>query len=425
MCFTLKDHIQSHVAEEIRLTQSLQVQEKFSEYYKKYSVNLIPPSMIRQREFGFILLKEGIMLRHKSFENLGNLRSFLASTTPSDVYHSSAYYEKPEAVMKEKGWLGADLVFDIDADHIPTPCNKVHDRWICSSCGFAGLGACPDKCPSCEGARFDSRTWTCEACLESAKDETRKLLRILTEDFGLDDDKLSVYYSGNRGYHVHVESKSIHQLDSAARKEIADYTIGLGFTAGLHGLIGKGRIVIGPSSERTGWRASIASGVNEFLIHAENTDLEKLGLPKKIIDFLIKNRRTILSRLSESGWIDVKGVGVKSWNQIIDWIADRQASKIDTVVTTDIHRLIRLGGSLHGKTGFKKTKVPPFGLDQFDPLDEGVAFEDGEMVVNIVEAPRFRIGENYYGPFRKESKIALPTAAALFLLCRGAAQGVE
>jgi len=365
------------------------------------------------------------MLRHKSFGNLGALRSFLASTTPSDVYYSSAYYEKPEAGMKEKGWLGADLVFDIDADHIPTPCNKVHDRWICSNCGFAGLGACPDKCPSCEGARFDSNTWTCEACLESAKDETRKLLRILTEDFGLGDDELSVYYSGNRGYHVHVESKSIHLLDSTTRKEIADYIIGLGFTAELHGLTGKDRIMIEPLSERTGWRARIASGIKEFLTQANNRDLEKLGLAKNVIDFLIKNKQIILGRLSGKGWIDVKGVGAKSWSKIIDWIADRQASKIDTVVTTDIHRLIRLGGSLHGKTGFKKVEVSVSSLDQFDPLKEAVAFRDGQMIVDITEAPKFRVGYTHYGPFKNVSHKELPTAAAVFLLCKGAAQVVE
>ncbi len=53
----------------------------------------------------------------------------LAETVPSDVYHSCAYYENPDFDMDKKGWIGADLVFDIDADHIPTTCNKIHDEF--------------------------------------------------------------------------------------------------------------------------------------------------------------------------------------------------------------------------------------------------------------------------------------------------------
>jgi len=72
------------------------------------------------------------MLRHKGFRNVDALRSFLKTVVPSDVYYSSAYYERPEEDMRGKGWLGADLIFDIDADHIPTPCAKVHDIWVCN-----------------------------------------------------------------------------------------------------------------------------------------------------------------------------------------------------------------------------------------------------------------------------------------------------
>jgi len=29
--------------------------------------------------------------------------------------------------MENKGWIGADLIFDIDADHIETRCKTEHD----------------------------------------------------------------------------------------------------------------------------------------------------------------------------------------------------------------------------------------------------------------------------------------------------------
>src|SRR3972149_10616836 len=101
------------------------VSRKFNELYPSPSTKIPAPSAIAEREFAFFLFKERIMVRHRSVASLSGLRALLCEAKPSDVYHSCAYYENPEADMEKKGWLGADLVFDIDADHIPTPCNKI------------------------------------------------------------------------------------------------------------------------------------------------------------------------------------------------------------------------------------------------------------------------------------------------------------
>ena len=364
------------------------------------------------------------MLRHKSFRSIDNLKHSLSTIVPSNAYYSSAYYERPEAEMDKKGWLGADLVFDIDADHIPTPCGKVHDTWVCSHCGFAGKGSSPEKCPACGEAKFNTKTWMCDECLESAKKETIKLVDMLVEDFGFTDDGVKVYFSGNRGYHVHVESENIRLLDSIARKEIVDYIIGLGLRTELHRLMEKDRIVVGLGLNRAGWRARIANGIHGFLTEA-NSEIEMIGLSKRAVDFLIKNKKILLKNLKDKGWLNMKGVGIKSWKKIVQWVVDQQSARIDTVVTTDIHRLIRLTGSLHGKTGFLKVEAPLSSLDKFDPLKEAVAFKEGQVVVDVVEAPRFRIGDTLHGPFKNDSRVELPTAAALFLLCKGVAKVVK
>ncbi len=399
------------------------VRNKFAQYYADKNIKLNVPSKIERREFGFLLFKKGTMLRHRKFENVTALKSFLNNTTPSDIYYSSAYYEDPEKEMEKKGWLGADLVFDIDADHIPTPCGKIHDSWVCTNCGFAGKGPSPDGCPACGEARFDARSWACDECLESAKDETIRLVDLLVDDFGFADDEVRVYFSGNRGYHVHVESEGISLLDSLARKEIVDYVIGLGFDERLHGLMEGERVVVGASP--VGWRRRVASGIRRLLTKATPNDVERLGLGKRSSDYLFKNKDTLLERLDKEGWLGMRGVGQKNWQKIVQWAVDKQSAKIDTVVTTDIHRLIRLAGSLHGKTGFLKMEAPIKGLDAFDPLKGAVAFEEGEMTVDVVEAPEFRIRDRHYGPFKNASRVELPTAAALFLLCKGAARVVE
>jgi len=404
------------------------VQEKFTEYYQKHSSSIDPPTSITKREFGFLLLKEGIMLRHKAFRNVEDLRSFLKKAVPSDVYYSSAYYERPESEMEEKGWLGADLVFDIDADHIPTPCAKTHDRWICISCGTTGRGLTPNECPACGEQRFDERTWPCEVCLESAKAETMKLIDMLMKDFGFLPEEISVSFSGHRGYHVHVESEEIRNLDQMARKEIVDYLVGIGLETGFHGLERSGmraHVLAGPSLDDSGWKGRIARGTYEFLLTATPDELEKVGLKKKSVETIIKHRKELLESWKKAGpWGIVKGIGIESWRKMAEHGVAMQSAKIDTVVTTDIHRLIRLGNTLHGKTGLKKIEVPITGIEDFDPFKEAVVFKEGIVTVLVSDAPKFRLGDEIYGPYKGE-KMQLPIAAALLLLCKSAAKVIR
>ncbi|MDH5635968.1 MAG: hypothetical protein OEY47_04810, partial [Candidatus Bathyarchaeota archaeon] len=339
------------------------------------------------------------------------------------------YYERPEDEMRGKGWIGADLIFDIDADHIPTPCGKVHDIWVCSTCGAVGRGVSPKKCPACGEQKFNERTWPCEVCLESAKAEAIKLIDVLTKDFGFSSEELKVGFSGHRGYHVHVESEEVQALDSMARKEIVDYVLGTGLEAEFHGLGergGKGwRVLAGPDLYDLGWRGRIARGTYGLLLTASSEELEKIGLKKRVIDIITQHKESLLESWKEKGpWGIIKGIGTESWRKIAQYGVEKQSVRIDTVVTTDVHRLIRLTNTLHGKTGLKKIEVPITGIEHFDPLKSAVTFREGTVTVLVSDAPQFRLGNETYGPYR-EQKIEIPTAAALMLLCKGAAQVVE
>ena len=331
--------------------------------------------------------------------------------------------------MRRKGWIGADLIFDIDADHIPTPCGKIHDVWVCSNCGAVGRGVSPRTCPRCGEQKFNEKTWPCEVCLESAKVEAIKLVDILTKDFGFSSEELRVGFSGHRGYHVHVESEEGRALDSMDRKEIVDYVLGIGLEAEFHGLGesgGKGsRVLAGPELDDLGWRGRIARGTYDLLLTESQEELEKIGLRKSVIDTISRHKESLLESWKEQGpWGTIKGIGTESWRRIAQYGTEKQSVKIDTVVTTDIHRLIRLTNTLHGKTGLKKTEVPIRGLEHFDPLKSAVTFKKGTVTVLVSDAPKFRLEDETYGPY-KEQKIELPTAAALMLLCKGAAKVME
>jgi DNA primase small subunit len=404
------------------------IQETFREYYNKdFSLSKNFP-MIEKREFGFASF-ERWMLRHKSFQNEEELTSFLSNFVPKDAYFSCAIYEAPEAEMERKGWLGADLIFDIDADHIPTSCDKIHDKWTCGDCGFSGKGIAPSKCPACGSEKLNVNTWPCEACLNSAKTETIKLLDMLMQDFGFSTNEIHVFFSGHRGYHVHVESETVKTLDAVARKEIVDYISGLGFDPTFYVGSRKGwkqtSVASGPILGNVGWSGRIARGVHDFILSSKEEDLLIMGLRRNVVETLLKNRDGILRNWNDSRILSaVKGAGPETWKKITEFCVQKQSAKIDTVVTTDIHRLIRLADALHGKTGLKKVGFPISGIEDFDPFKSAVSFKKGTVSVFVSDAPEFRLCDENFGPYKKQ-KVELPTAAAVLLICRDRAEVVD
>lgn len=393
------------------------IQGNFADYYKRNSSSIEPPLSMEKREFAFSLFRENIMLRHRSFNSVADLRNQLRDAAPSNVYYSSAYYEKPEEQMDEKGWIGADLVFDIDADHIPTQCNKEHDIWKCKNCDAIGQGAKPEKCPKCNSQKLEATSWLCETCLESAKEETIKLIEMLGNDFGFSSKEMKIAFSGHRGYHVHIESETIRTLDSIARKEIVDYALGLGLEFSMSDLE-KGS---GPRLEDRGWRGRIARGTYEVLLSSDLGQLEEVGL-KKMATQILQQRKAVQESWKQKGpWKIVKGMGPAGWARVIRSAIDIQSVKIDTVVTMDTHRLIRLANTLHGETGLKKTNVAIGEIEGFDPLRSAIAFMQGTLKIEVSKAPYFRLGNSFYGPYANQ-EIELPTAVAMLLLCKGAAR---
>ncbi|MEM0313309.1 MAG: DNA primase small subunit PriS [Candidatus Bathyarchaeia archaeon] len=406
------------------------IYKTFQEYYTKDFHIENAPKQMDKREFGFVLFSQGVVVRHKRFKSIDELKAFMRENVPSDAYYSCAYYDDPEAEMDKKGWLGADLIFDIDADHIPTNCDRVHEEWTCTSCGFYGKGVVPENCPICGGEKFDVKTWPCEKCLTSAKMETLKLLSFLINDFGFSKDEIQLFFSGNRGYHVHVVNEAVKELDSFARKEIVDYLFGVGLEVPFHApLVKKSKkgmeIGRGMKFSSFGWPQRLRHGTQKFLEEADENHLKEIGLKLDVIRAIIENRDALLKGLNEHGGLPLaRGVGFGTWKRILEHIAKLQSAKIDTVVTTDVHRLIRLPNTLNSKTGFKKVEVPISKLEEFDPFKEAIAIRTGSIKVKVTSAPAFRVGNETFGPYR-DMVVELPTAAALLLICRERAEAVE
>jgi DNA primase small subunit len=166
----------------------------FRNFYRNYARFEI--DAVERREFAFQPFGGG-MVRHKSFKSLEDLRRFAVEKTPRHIYHSVAYYERPgEEDMEGKGWLGADLVFDIDGDHLDTE--------------------------ACRGA-----TLVTLQCLEDAREEANKLVDVLREE--LDLKPARIVFSGNRGFHIHVSGEEVLGLGARERRELVNFLKAGGF----------------------------------------------------------------------------------------------------------------------------------------------------------------------------------------------------
>lgn len=392
--------------------------QRFKEYYRsKFQVNNFLTD-IENHEFGFFYWDLNKFVRHLGFLNFENLLNHIVSSVPRHIYCSAARYKTPDASnMKLKSFIDCELIFDLDIDHIPTPCKEKHDKWQCKTCGTSGIGTAPNICPTknCNSNSFEDMTWECDTCMEIAKSEILFIIEeFLSEDFGLNPNKdLYIVFSGQRGYHIHVHADSIRMLDSNARREIVDYITGKGLVPSYHGFSPNAKVK--PNLLERGWRGRLARLVLRLLHDSTPEELQQLFT--KDVD-IGQAQIEIISQLNSKNplW-SFKHVGEKRWQKLIETAIKKYGGKIDEPVSIDVHRLIRLPGSLHGKTGFLVKKLSYEELKPFDPFSHAQVFH-GTQKIFVKEAPQFRVGEEFFGPFKEES-IELPMSAAIFLLCKG------
>ncbi|MDA4114263.1 MAG: hypothetical protein OK474_09475 [Thaumarchaeota archaeon] len=345
------------------------LRKAYREHYFKHHDLVEVPSKMASREFGYIPFGGG-MIRHLSFKNQGELFAELVKQAPSSVYCSNAVYERPTLQMDEKGWRGADLIFDIDADSIPTPCKAAHAWWFCGDCHRGGTGNKPGRCPFCRGQAVEQMHWSCRECLNATKEHVKRLVDFLQDDFGVDPQGIRLYFSGNRGYHAQVQDERFETADPQIRTEMANYIRGTGFNL--------------KAQDRASGRAELGWNrrANLYLAAAAATDS---AYPKR---------------------------NQKLTNQIIA----ANAASIDESVTTDIHRVFRMPGTLHGSSGLLKMRVES--LEKFDPQKQPVVLSGEAVTVKIYYSPEFFLNGVRFGPY-DSSTVKIPIYAAVYLLARG------
>jgi DNA primase small subunit len=350
-----------------------------------------PPS-VGEREFGFILFDPDSpdvrMRRHMGFGSSRELGEYIRSIVPAHGFYSSAYYTSPGAgTMAEKGWTGADLIFDLDADHL---------------------------------MRGPYR-----AMLDRVKVETGKLLAMLTGELGFAEREIHLVFSGGRGYHVHVREIAVRGWGSQERRELIDYVCGIGIDPGV--------LLSATPEGGGGWKERYISTISEYLLWlrelGEEKGVEHLmefpGVGKERAPKFFETIGEYLAGFAKGDCVPLLT------NQVFSAILENEGGKsrellrgkaalADEPVTTDTRRLIRMPTSLHGGSGLRVTPVPLDDFGSFDPLQDAVVFSDRKVKVDATANLSMELQGNTYEV--KKGMNVVPEALAVFLCARGLAE---
>jgi DNA primase small subunit len=374
------------------------IKNAFREYYFRYSKILEVPERIEQREFGYIPFGLG-MIRHLAFRNIGELLAILIKDVPSDVYCSNAYYRFPTYAMQEKQWIGADLIFDIDAKDLHLPCEPTHSYFICTNCGNIQESRF-ESCPSCKTGKLSQILLPCNKCNSSLKKEVKDLIDLLMNDLGIKEKSIHIYFSGNNGYHIHVLDDTFYSLDSQARSDVVGYIMGNDIMTESIGV----RKASSPSS---GVDFSIKFPKSGIMYGWRQRIAKKVGIDQLSISKLNK----IVQQ--KGGYSGFKSELLKMTKEL--------GVRIDPLVTMDVHRVFRMAGTLNSKSGLTKIRCKE--IDSFDPLSDACLLNDKEVNVKVKVPIKLKLKGQSFN--LKKQTVRLPAYAAVYLICKRLAQATD
>lgn len=309
------------------------LEKVFRTYYFNFYSNVELDEFIHEHEFGFRLF-DGKIHRHLAFKNKRELYAYIIKFSPSDIFYSSSRYERPTAPIDQKGWLGSDLIFDIDGKDLKLECSLVHNLVLCRNCKQLTKGI-NSKCITCNSSQLQMIDLPCNKCIKSLKEEVKKLKEILVEDFGIDEHQIFTYFSGNNGFHIHVKNEEYYKSSSRKRNAFTQYLMGKGYMIENLGLRKNNKDKIIPISNKIlydrGWRRRI---LNQLKLQIQNHKIDNRFVKKFIQRYSLKDNDFLL---------------------LVHKQVEDLSVRIDSNVTMDIHRIFRLAGSINSKSGLTKT----------------------------------------------------------------------
>lgn len=311
---------------------------------------LITAENISTREFAFKYTDATDSVgRPVCFGSVEEFAEYLGIWGPNKTYIGGFYARRfPEdkasqAKIRASEWVGRELVFDIDMDHYMT--------------------VRKDLCECGEQKRI------CDRCLELAKEAVLFTVDTLEEDFGMTRKDIVVIFSGRQGFHIWVPSVTkmfknersfpptiATRVEVEMRTALAEYLQLIAEKQRKRRIEGE---LVSEHTKAINYDALPAPLRNRVLNHT----FKNLAL--KSPDSVLKEFSTI----KFDKWQRVKtlllngATGVEAWGELVgsssaikerrlfEKVIDLRYPRFDVGCTKDIHRIMKVPGSVDGSTG--------------------------------------------------------------------------
>jgi DNA primase small subunit len=382
----------------------------FKKYYQKNIINTVPN--VEQREFGYGVYKRKIANRNMAFSNQEKMNEFLREKTPLFFSYSNSHYAFPSNTpMQNKQWISSDIIYEFDADEIKNYCEKTNGKWECKK-NFGEESLVKETVENKE-----VKQWFLEKSLVQTKKHVFRLVDILEEDFDFSRENVNINFSGKAGYHVHLRNKEIQLLNKKARIELVDYLTGYGIYYDNLGYEFDKKLVCGKKGK---WVERINNNLKDFF-EKDSEEISKIsGLQKTRVNKLLKEKKELFKNL-ENGFLYSVGARTNKefWKNVFDFIIQTLIVPMDRQTSVDLHKIIRVPNTLHGDTGLIAKEVSLKELEDFNPFNDAIAFDNTLTKIIVSEVPKFTINGETFGPYNNET-IEVPLYCAIFLIGKGA-----
>lgn len=256
---------------------------------------------------------------------------------PAGLFSSTAYYLDPnESKPTKRGLIGYDFVIDLDDDAL-----AYEDRYD---------------------------------FIDAMRKKTKAVVDRFLKDLGFDEDLMLVDFSGNKGFHLTFDDEKYRNLDQSDRRQIIDYIIG--------NKLDRDILLVNNKLSHYGWNKQAVYFLESLLKDPSREHIKKyfpINKAKKI-DSLLSDP-AVVARLTAGSLVDfdtkvLKLAMMKEHRLNIKNVVDKKP-------TVDKHRIFRVPGSLHPKSGLPSVRLSKHHLDSTDAIIDEIMILAGEDMVTI------------------------------------------
>ncbi len=284
----------------------------YGEYFPVESLlSVIGLSDFNRREFGFIL-DSGQFVRNLSFSSPTKLVEFMANAGPKGAYVGAVYSRPPsrESPIQRIEWKSRELVFDIDMD----------EYGPIRICGCEG----PQVCPICWSLMNTAMIF---------------LTDTMVEDFGV--ETLYWTFSGRRGVHGWMTSRSLAELNQEQRSGI------IGYLSMIHDEKRTQSVDKLPKHAVTLRDRIFRLLARPFFANSTVDQLKEFGFTrKKATEAIRKANFDLQDHEQMFKTVTPDDIQERVGTEMIR----HRYPRIDKKVTMDTRRVLRIPGSIHGST---------------------------------------------------------------------------